>query len=126
MRFLVIVKATAQSEAGVLPSREMVEKMTVFNEQLAAAGALLAAEGLQPTSKGARIKYSAGKGSVTDGPFTETKELVAGFWILQMKSKEDVVEWLLRCPFDDEAIEIRQIYEPEDFAPIFADAGQPK
>ncbi len=122
MRFLVMVKATAQSEAGALPSREMVEKMGAFNEQLAAAGALLAAEGLQPSSKGARIKYAAGNGSVTDGPFTETKELVAGFWILQMKSKEEVVEWLLRCPFNDEEIEIRQIYELEDFAPIFAEA----
>jgi len=117
MRFIVMVKATAASEAGILPSPEMLAKMGAFNEQLAKAGALLAADGLQPSSKGARIKFTAGKPSVTDGPFAETKELIAGFWMLQFRSKQEAIEWLLRCPFTEEEVEIRQVYEPEDFAP---------
>ena len=97
----------------------MLAKMGAFNQQLAKAGMMLAGDGLQPTSKGARISYAGAKPVVTDGPFTETKELVAGFWLLQAKSKAEVVEWLLRCPFENgEQIEIRQIYEMEDFAPV--------
>jgi hypothetical protein len=119
MRFIVMVKATPESEAGVLPSPEMLANMGAFNEQLAKAGVLLGAEGLQPTSKGARINYAGGKPVVTDGPFTETKELIAGFWLLQAKSKAEIVEWLSRCPFEGgEQIEIRQIYDVEDFAPV--------
>jgi hypothetical protein len=123
MRFIVLVKATEKSEAGVLPTLEMLTKMGAFNEQLAKAGALLGAEGLQPSSKGARISFAGGRPTVTDGPFAETKELVAGFWLLQMKSKEEAIEWLSRCPFEGgEEIEIRPVYEPEDLAPIFAQA----
>jgi hypothetical protein len=119
MRFIVFVKATPESEAGVLPKPEMLAKMGAFNQQLAKAGMMLAGDGLQPTSKGARINYAGAKPVVTDGPFTETKELVAGFWLLQAKSKAEVVEWLLRCPFENgEEIEIRQIYEIEDFAAV--------
>jgi len=119
MRFIVFVKATKNSEAGVLPSRRMLEKMGAFNEQLAKAGALLSAEGLQPSSKGARISYAGAQPTVTDGPFAETKELVAGFWLLQMKSREEAIEWLSRCPFEDgEEIEIRPIYEFEDLAAV--------
>ena len=120
MRFIVMVKATARSEAGGLPTREELAKMGAFNEELVRAGALLAAEGLHPSSRGARITYAAGTPSVTDGPFAETKELIAGFWILQLKSKEDAIAWLLRCPFEDAQIEILQVYEVEDFAPVFA------
>lgn len=117
MRFIVFVKATAASEAGVLPTPEMFAKMGAFNEQLAKAGIFLAGEGLQPTSKGARISYAGAKPVVIDGPFTETKELVAGFWLLQAKSKAEIIEWLSRCPFENgEQIEIRQVYEMEDFA----------
>lgn len=118
MRFMVLVKATAQSEAGVLPDAKLLEAMGAFNEQLANAGVLLAGEGLQPTSKGTRMKFGGERPSVVDGPFAETKELVAGFWILQAKSRDEVIAWLMRCPFDqNEEIEIRQIYEMEDFAP---------
>ena len=116
MRFMVIVKANRDSEAGKLPTEKEFTAMGKFNEQLAKAGLLLAAEGLQPSSKGARIKFSGGKRTVTDGPFTETKELVAGFWLLQMKSKEEVIEWIKRAPFmNDEEVEIRQVFEAEDF-----------
>jgi hypothetical protein len=118
MRFLVMVKATPQSEAGELPTADMFAKMGAFNQELAKAGMLLSADGLQPSSKGARISYAGSKPTVTDGPFTETKELVAGFWILQARSKEEIVEWLSRCPFErGEQVEIRRIYEMEDFAP---------
>ncbi len=118
MRFIVMVKATAQSEAGVLPSTEMLAKMGAFNEELVKAGVMLSAEGLHPSSKGARISYAGGKPAVTDGPFAETKELIAGFWILSGKSKDEIIEWLSRCPFENsEEIEIRQIYDMEDFAP---------
>jgi hypothetical protein len=117
MRFMVIVKATAQSEAGVLPDPKLLTEMGDYNESLAKAGVLLAADGLHPSSKGARLKFGGSdRPSVTDGPFAETKELIAGFWILQMKSKEEAIEWLSRAPFhDNEEIEIRQIYEIEDF-----------
>jgi hypothetical protein len=119
MRFLVMVKATPQSEAGELPSAEMLTKMGAFNQELVKAGIMLSGEGLTPSSAGARISYAGGKPTVTDGPFTETKELVAGFWILQGKSKEEIVQWLSRCPFErGEEIEIRRIYEMEDFAPV--------
>ncbi len=119
MRFLVMVKATKESEAGVLPSQEMLTEMGKFNEKLVKAGIMLAGEGLQPSSKGARIKFSGGKPTVIDGPFTEAKELVAGFWIWQVKSKEQAIEWLKRAPFDDEEVELRQIFEAEDFGEAF-------
>ena len=118
MRFMVIVKASKESEAAVLPSQEILQKMGKFNEELVKAGVMLAAEGLQPSSKGARVKFSGGKRTVTDGPFAETKELIAGFWLWQVKSKEEAIEWLKRAPFDGGAeVEIRQVYEPQDFAP---------
>ena len=118
MRFLVMVKATPESEAGELPSTDMLAKMGAFNQELVKAGIMLSGEGLTPTSQGARISYAGGKPTVTDGPFTETKELVGGFWILQGKSKEEIVQWLARCPFErGEQVEIRRIYEMEDFAP---------
>lgn len=119
MRFLVMVKATPQSEAGELPSAGMLAKMGAFNEELVRAGIFISGEGLQPSSKGARMSFAGGKPIVTDGPFAETKELVAGFWLLQAKSKEEIVEWLTRCPFErGEQVEIRRIYELEDFAPV--------
>jgi hypothetical protein len=114
MRFMVMVKATPESEAGVLPTTEMLTEMGRFNEELVKAGVMLAAEGLQPSSKGARIRYGGGKPTVTDGPFTEAKELVAGFWLLQAKSKDDVVAWLERAPFEDGEVEIRPVFEFED------------
>jgi hypothetical protein len=124
MRFLVIVKATPASEAGELPSAGMLEKMGAFNQELAKAGIMLAGEGLQPSSKGARISYAGGIPKVTDGPFAVTKELVAGFWILAAKSKEDIIEWLSRCPFErGEEVEIRPIYELDDFAPVMSGAA---
>ena len=116
MRFMVIVKANKDSEAGKLPTEKELTAMGKFNEQLANAGLLLAGEGLQPSSKGARIKFTGGKRTVIDGPFAETKELVAGFWLLQMKSKEEVIEWIKRAPFtNNEEVEIRQVFEAEDF-----------
>jgi hypothetical protein len=119
MRFLVMVKATPESEAGELPSTEMLAKMGAYNQELAKAGIILGAEGLQPSSKGARISFAGGKPTVIDGPFTETKELVAGFWILQGKSKEEIVAWLSRAPFErGEQVEIRQIFEMEDLARV--------
>jgi hypothetical protein len=116
MRFLVMVKATKQSEAGELPSAEMFAKMGAFNETLIRDGIFLAGEGLHPSSKGARVSYGDGKPVVTDGPFAETKELVAGFWLLQARSKEEMIERLLQCPFDGGEVEIRPVYEVEDFA----------
>jgi hypothetical protein len=117
MRFLVLVKPPAAAyEAGVMPSAELVANMGAFNEELAKAGVLLAAEGLHPTAKGARISFAGGNPTVTDGPFAETKELVGGFWLLQVKSKEEAIEWLRRCPFEgDDEIELRQIFDVEDF-----------
>src|SRR5712692_1575825 len=119
MRFMVIVKANKDSEAGVLPKKKILTEMGAYNEQLAKAGVLLAAEGLHPTSKGARVKVSAGQRTVTDGPFTETKELVAGFWLWQVKSKEEAIEWLKRAPFEGTEVEIRQVFEAEDFGDEF-------
>jgi hypothetical protein len=115
---MAIVKATEHSEAGGMPDLELVAKMGKFNEELMKAGALLDAEGLQPSSKGTRITFSGPKPTVVDGPFAETKELINGFWLLSLKSKEEAIEWLLRCPFKDgEQVEIRQVYETEDFGP---------
>ncbi|HZY96924.1 MAG TPA: YciI family protein [Candidatus Cybelea sp.] len=116
MRFAVLVKANKDSEAGVLPSREMLEKMGKFNEQLIKDGVMLAGEGLQASSKGVRLRFDGGRTTVIDGPFAETKELIAGFWIVQGKSKEEIVERFTHVPFDrGEVIEIRQIFEAEDF-----------
>jgi hypothetical protein len=116
MRFAVLVKANKDSEAGVLPSREMLEKMGKFNEQLIKDGVMLAGEGLQALSKGVRLRFDGGRTTVIDGPFAETKELIAGFWIVQGKSKEEIVERFTHVPFDrGEVIEIRQIFEAEDF-----------
>src|SRR5262245_26315366 len=122
MRFMIIVKATKDSEAGVMPSEKLLTEMGKFNEELARAGVLLAGEGLQPTSKGARVKFSGTKRTVTDGPFPETKELIAGFWLWQVKSKEEAIEWVKRCPnphSEDSEIEIRQVFEAEDFGAEF-------
>jgi hypothetical protein len=122
MRFMVIVKATKTSESGALPKKELFEAMDRFNQEMVKAGVMLAAEGLQPSSKGARIRFSGGKKIVIDGPFAETKELVAGFWLIQVKSKEEAIEWMKRCPppmgpDEDSEIEIRQVYEASDFPP---------
>jgi hypothetical protein len=118
MRFMILVKATRESEAGVLPSREMLEQMGKYNEELVRAGVLVAGEGLQSSAKGARVRFSGSKRTVIDGPFAETKELVAGFWIFDVKSKEEAIEWVKRCPNPmpgDSEIEIRQIVEAADF-----------
>ena len=116
MRCMVFVKANKDSEAGILPSTELLANMGKFNEELVKAGVMLAGEGLQPSSKGTRITFTAGKPTITDGPFTEAKELVAGFWIWQVRNIEEAVEWLKRSPFDPGAeVEIRQIFEAEDF-----------
>ncbi|MFL6285779.1 MAG: YciI family protein [Pyrinomonadaceae bacterium] len=116
MRFMVIVKASEESEAGVLPDEKIFALMGKYNEELVKAGVMLAAEGLHPSSKGARVKFSGGKRTVTDGPFSETKELIAGFWLWQVKSKEEAVEWLKRAPFDGGTeVELRQVFEVEDF-----------
>jgi hypothetical protein len=120
MRVLVIVKANKDSEAGVMPTEKLLTEMGKFNEELVKAGVMLAGEGLHPSSKGKRIKFSGGKQTVTDGPFTETKELVAGFWIWQVRSIEEAVEWLKRSPFDGGAeVEIRPVFEAEDFGAEF-------
>ncbi len=118
MRFLVMVKASKDSEAGVMPKQKLLAEMGKFNEELVRAGVLLAAEGLQPTSKGKRVRFSGEKRTVIDGPFTETKELIAGFWLWQVRSMEEAVEWVKRCPNPHEGeseIEIRQVFEAEDF-----------
>ena len=124
MRFMVMVKASKNSEAGKMPSMELLTEMGKFNDELVKAGVMLAGEGLQASSKGARVRFSGSKRTVIDGPFSETKELVAGFWIWQCKSKEEAIEWVKRCPNpmpgEDSEIEIRQIFEAADFAP---DAG---
>ena len=122
MRFMVIVKATKDSEAGALPSVELLTAMGKYNEELAKAGILLAGDGLQPSSKGARVRFSGPKRTVVDGPFAETKELIAGFWIWKVKSKEQAIEWVKRCPNPmpgDSEIEIRQVFEAEDFGEQF-------
>lgn len=118
MKFMVIVKATAVSEAGVLPDEKLLTEMTAFNEELVKAGVLLAGEGLQPSSKGARVRFSGSERTVIDGPFAETKELIAGFWLWSVSSKEEAIAWVKRCPnpFEGESeIEIRQVFAPEDF-----------
>ena len=118
MRFMVIVKANKDSEAGVLPDQKILAEMGKFNEELVKAGVMLAGEGLQPSSKGARVRFQGNKRTVIDGPFAETKELVAGFWLWQVKSKQEAIEWLKRAPFDEGTeIEIRQVFETADFAP---------
>lgn len=124
MRFMMIVKATKESEAGVMPSEKLLSAMGKFNEELMKAGVLLDLSGLQPSSKGVRVKFSGGKRTVIDGPFTETKELIAGYWIIQVKSREEAVEWAKRVPFEpglqpggEAEVEIRQFFELEDFAP---------
>jgi hypothetical protein len=119
MRFMVIVKADRNSEAGVLPDKKILTEMGKFNEELAKAGVMLAGEGLQPSSKGARVRFSKGKRTVIDGPFTEAKELIAGFWLWQVNSKEEAIEWLKRAPFEDTEVEIRQVFESEDFGAEF-------
>jgi hypothetical protein len=122
MRFMVMVKADQSSEAGVLPDEKLLTAMGKFNEELVKAGVMLAGEGLQPSSKGARVKFSGDKRTVVDGPFAETKELVAGFWLWQVKSKEEAIEWVKRCPNPmpgDSEIEIRQVFEADDFGENF-------
>ena len=120
MRFIVMVKATKDSEAGVLPTKQMLAEMGKFNDELVKAGVMLAGEGLRDSSKGARITYSGNKRTVRDGPFAETKELVAGFWIWQTKNKAEALEWAKRIPFQDgEEVEIRQVFEAEDFGAEF-------
>ncbi len=120
MRVMVIVKASEESEAGQMPSEEMLAAMGKFNEELAKAGVMLAGEGLHPTSKGKRVRFSGRKRTVIDGPFAETKELVAGFWLWQVKSMDDAVEWLERAPFDEETeVEIRPLFEADDFGKEF-------
>jgi len=119
MRFMVIVKADKNTEAGVLPSKELITEMGQFNEELAKAGVMLAGEGLQPSSKGSRVRFSGNKRTVVDGPFSETKELIAGFWLWQVKSKEEAIEWLKRAPFREGEVELRQVFEAEDFGADF-------
>src|ERR687885_1605616 len=115
MRVMVLVKATERSEAGELPSRELLEQMTAFNEELVKAGVMLAGEGLHPSSKGARVAFSGSERKVIDGPFAETKELVAGYWVWQVRSLDEAVEWLKRAPFEEGEVEIRPVFEHEDF-----------
>ncbi len=122
MRFMVMIKANEDSEAGVLPSQELLTAMGKYNEELVKAGVMLAGEGLQASSKGARVRFSGNQRTVIDGPFSETKELIAGFWIIQVKSKEEAIEWVKRCPNPLEGeseIEIRQIFEATDFGDEF-------
>ena len=123
MRFMVMVKATRDSEAGALPDKKLLTEMGKFNEELVKAGVMLAGEGLHPSSKGARVKFSGAKRTVIDGPFAETKELVAGFWLWQVKSKEEAIEWVKRCPNPmpgtESEIEIRQVFEAADFGAEF-------
>jgi hypothetical protein len=124
MKFMVIVKATKESEAGALPDPQLLADMGKFNEELVKAGIMLAGEGLQPSSKGARVRFWGKDRTVIDGPFAETKELVAGFWLWQVRSMEEAIEWVKRCPNPmqgESEIEIRQVFEPEDFASIMTD-----
>jgi hypothetical protein len=120
MRFMVIVKANAETEAGVMPTEAMLASMGNYNEELVRAGVMLSGDGLQPSSKGARLTFAGGKAIVTDGPFAETKELIAGFWIWQVASKDEAIAWAKKCPMDDGAVlEIRQVFEAEDFGAEF-------
>ena len=116
MRFMILVKANADSEAGVMPTYEELAEMGRFNEELVKAGVLLAGEGLHPSSKGYRVRFSGSDRSVVDGPFTETRELLAGFWLIQVKSPEEAVEWVKRIPFKEGEVEIRRVFDTEDFA----------
>ena len=121
MRVMVFVPGNKESEAGQMPTKELIGEMMKFNEALVKAGVMLAGEGLHPSSKGKRVRFSGEKRTVVDGPFAETKELVAGFWLWKVKSMEEAVEWMMRCPnphLDDGEVEIRQVFDPEDFAPI--------
>jgi hypothetical protein len=122
MRFMVIVKANKDSEAGILPTKEILTEMGKFNQELIKAGVMLAGEGLQASSKGVRVRFSGDKRTVIDGPFAETKELIAGFWIWKVKSKDEAIQWLKRAPFREGELEIRQIFEMEDFG----DAATPE
>jgi hypothetical protein len=120
MRFMVIVKANKDSEAGVMPDKKMLTEMGKYNEELVQAGVMLAGEGLHPSSKGARVRFSGAKRTVIDGPFTETKELIAGYWLWQVNSLAEAIEWLKRAPFDDGSeVEIRQVFEMDDFGAEF-------
>jgi hypothetical protein len=122
MRFMILIKADKNSEAGVMPSGQLLADMGKFNEELVKAGVMLAGEGLQPSSKGARVRFSGDKRIVTDGPFAETKELIAGFWIWRVKSKQEAIDWVKRCPNPmgtESEIEIRQVFEAEDFGEAF-------
>lgn len=115
MRFMMLVKADKNSEAGAMPDEKILAEMGKYNEQLIKAGVMLAGDGLQPSSKGARVRFSGGKPTVTDGPFAETKELLAGYWMIQVKSKQEALEWAKKIPFQDGEIEVRQLFELEDF-----------
>lgn len=129
MRVMVIVKATKESEAGVLPDERLISEMTRYNEELVNAGIMLAGDGLQPSSKGARVHFSGPKRTVTDGPFAETKELIAGYWMWQVRSMEEAIEWVKRCPNphnEDSIIEIRPVFEAEDFGEAFTPELQQK
>jgi hypothetical protein len=122
MRFMIIIKADGATESGAMPSEQILAQMQKYNEELVRAGVMLAGEGLHPTSKGARVRFSGGKTTVTDGPFAEAKELIAGFWLWQVKSKEEAIEWVKRCPSgpgQEAEIEIRQVFEAEDFGAEF-------
>jgi hypothetical protein len=119
MRVMVIVKANKDSEAGVMPTEKMLTEMGKYNEQLVKAGIMLAGEGLQASAKGKRVRFAGGKKNVIDGPFSETKELIAGFWLWQVKSMDEAVEWLKRAPFEDSEVEIRRVFETEDFGESF-------
>ena len=119
MRVMVLVKADKDSEAGVMPDEKLLTDMTKFNEELAKAGVMLAGEGLRPSSQGARVRFAGGKKTVIDGPFAEAKELVAGFWLWQVKSMDEAIEWLKRAPFEDTEVEIRQVAEAADFGEAF-------
>jgi hypothetical protein len=118
MRVMVLVKANEDSEAGVLPSEQLLTDMGKFNEELVKAGVMLAGEGIHPSSKGKRVRFAGGKKTVIDGPFSETKELIAGFWLWQVKSMEEAVEWLKRAPFEETEVEIRPVFEAEDFGDL--------
>lgn len=117
MRFMMLVKASKETEAGVMPEEKDLANMATYNEEMVKAGVMLAGDGLHPSSKGARVRFSKGKPTVIDGPFTEAKELIAGYWMIQVKSREEALEWARRVPFDDGEIELRQVFELEDFTP---------
>jgi hypothetical protein len=121
MRFMMLVRSTKESESGLMADESIFAAMARYNEELAKAGVLLAAEGLHPSSKGARVKFSGSKRTVVDGPFTETKELIAGFWLIEVKSREEAIEWVKRCPgpfAGDSEIELRQVFGPDDYAEV--------